>query len=122
MGVDLADGLTLRYYKDNKKSLYPGGVEVLLIVRKNSTPNWFKFKLRLMKDLKVDVHGLIPRVTDFTDRLVGVPKRGDNGWSFEIQGRYNEERARRVLSSLETIPAVGLKSAARFMLDALRPP
>ena len=76
-----------------------------------------------MEELKVDIHGKIPSVTDFLDRLVGVSERGCNGWYFEIQGRYNESHAQRALSSLgETDPCVGLKSAARSMLDAMRPP
>ena len=71
--------------------------------------------LKLMEELKVDVHGQIPLVTDFFDRLVGVPERGCNGWYFEIQGRYNEEHAKNVINSLDTDPSVGLKSAARSM-------
>lgn len=112
---------TRRYFKDSKKSLYPSCVEVLLVVRKKSTAacHWFKFSLKLMEELKVDVHGQIPSVTDFFDRLVGVPERGCNGWYFEIQGRYNEEHAKNVITSLDTDPSVGLRSAARSMLGAL---
>ncbi|PPQ75222.1 hypothetical protein CVT26_008307 [Gymnopilus dilepis] len=110
------------YYKDSKKTFYPGGVEVLLIVRKTTNASWFRFKLQLSTELKVDVHGAIPFVTDFRDRLVGVPKRGTNGWNFEIKGRYNEEHAIKVLNSLESDPSVGLKSAAREMIVALNPP
>lgn len=110
---------TRRYFKDSKKSLYPSCVEVLLIVRKNSTAAWFKFNLKLMEELKVDIHGQIPSVTDFFDRLVGVPERGCDGWYFEIQGRYNEDHAKKAITSLDTNPSVGLKSAAQSMLGAL---
>ena len=118
----VSDTRVRRYYKDSKKTFYPGGVEVLLIVRKTTNASWFRFKLQLSTELKVDVHGAIPFVTDFRDRLVGVPKRGTNGWNFEIKGRYNEEHAIKVLNSLESDPSVGLKSAAREMIVALNPP
>ncbi len=97
-------------------------VEVLLIIE-NPEPvkSWFKFELRLTTELWVDVHGLLARFTDFKDRLVGVPKQGENGWCFKIEGQYKVDYAKRVLRSLETSPTIGLKAAAQSLLNALMP-
>jgi len=111
------------YYQAGKNTIYPGVVTVLLIIE-NENPKgapWFEFDLKLTRDLKVDVHGK-KLFTDFRDRWVGVPEDGD-GWTFKIRGQFNPDYAMTSLSRPHTSDSnVGLKAAARSMLDALSPP
>lgn len=97
-------------------------MDVIIIVNKcsDSHESWFPFELRVQWQFKVDVHGILDRVT----RLVARIDKHE-GWRFQIKGNYLPAQAKEALDDVQAaegagrIPAsVGLRAALKSWMSA----
>ncbi|TFK21253.1 hypothetical protein FA15DRAFT_758850 [Coprinopsis marcescibilis] len=104
--------------RDDRGVFYPGTVQTLIVVEKDTGNHdgWFPFRLHLSSDLRVKVKNswqILSLVHSLSNR---------EGWHFNIRGNYNKEAAAQALSQAcgdeeGTSHLVGLKVAA---IDWLR--
>lgn len=96
-------------------------MELLVIIDKPGTPGtdpeeWFSFELKLNRELKVSIHGAMDRVRKF------VPFKAEHeGWSFQINGQWNSEVAKKFFDDLDDVgndfykvdSTIGLRAAVK---------
>jgi hypothetical protein len=120
LAADLND---IRTYEDPHGIYYPKSTKTLIVIEKDSTELTFPFDMHLSPKMFVDIHG-----KHWAERLVGLGKRPNEGWTFHFTGNYERTAAKNAVMEMgdaedsnDFTPRIcGLRAAAVQYLQNLQ--
>ena len=103
-----------RKFADEHGIYYPSSLKVLIITSKQNpghSETSFPYQLRINWDLFVDIHH--PGILDRVLRLVAKVNKHE-GWSFQINGKYQPDAAMDALENAQATSNKGYKDIGLY--------
>lgn len=114
-----------RAFGDEAGIFYPHSILLLVTVKCTTSQLWFPFSLKIQPHLQVDLHS--GSISNMFRRMVGKP-HGKDDWTLPIQGNYQVDKVKKVLTYYNSAEgdgspsgedeAIGLNAAATAYLEA----